>query len=283
MNPFVKTVDAGGIRFGGDQPLALIAGLCIIENEEHTLKTARELKRIADEAGLPFCFKASFDKANRSSIDAWRGPGVAEGIAILKKVREELHIPVITDIHMPEQAGAAAEAADILQIPAFLCRQTDLLLAAAATGRAVNVKKGQFLAPWDMKNVIRKLENGGCSRILLTERGASFGYNNLVTDPRSFVIMRSFGYPVIFDATHSVQLPGGLGDKTGGQREFVEPLSRAAVAVGCDGLFIEVHENPEKALSDGPNSLPLNTLREFLTRIRRLHEAARTIWQSKGE
>jgi 2-dehydro-3-deoxyphosphooctonate aldolase (KDO 8-P synthase) len=273
----VKKVNAGSIIFGNDESFAVIAGLCVIEEEEHTLFVARELKKITDELGLPFCFKASFDKANRSSINSYRGPGMEKGLQILERVKKEINVPLLTDVHEVWQMKKVAEIVDILQIPAFLCRQTDLLVAAARTGRTVNIKKGQFLAPWDMKNIIKKLESEGCKKILLTERGASFGYNNLVSDMRSLVIMRSLGYPVVFDATHSVQLPGGKGDTTGGQREFVYPLSKAAVAVGTDALFFEVHEEPDKALSDGPNCVSLNNFKELLSRLMKIDRCIRSL------
>ncbi|MCX6999382.1 MAG: 3-deoxy-8-phosphooctulonate synthase [Candidatus Sumerlaeota bacterium] len=277
MSGVFKKVPVHGVTFGDDSTFTLIAGLCVIENRDHTLMIARQLKTTASELGLPFCFKASFDKANRSSIHSYRGPGMKEGLSILREVKKELDVPILTDIHCCEQAKDCAEVADILQIPAFLCRQTDLLLAAARSGRAVNVKKGQFMAPWDMKNIIEKLESAGCEQIILTERGVTFGYNNLVSDMRSLVIMRSLGYPVIFDATHSVQLPGELGKTTGGQREFIEPLTRAALAVGVDGIYLEVHEAPERALSDGQNSIPLEHLKGLLSRLQRLDRCVRSI------
>lgn len=275
MADVTKKVDIGGVVFGGDAPLAFIIGLCIIENREHAIQTAKRLKAMAVEAGVPFCFKASYDKANRSSIRAWRGPGLKDGLSILSEVKKETGVPILTDIHCVSHAEEAAAVADIIQIPAFLCRQTDLLIAAAKTGKAVNVKKGQFLAPWDMKNVVEKLESAGCRSILLTERGASFGYNNLVSDMRSPIIMRSLGYPVIYDATHSVQLPGGKGDRTGGQAEFIVPLARAAVAVGVDGVFIETHEAPERAMSDGPNSVPLDDIPLLIDELKKLDQFIR--------
>ncbi|HOE62911.1 MAG TPA: 3-deoxy-8-phosphooctulonate synthase [Candidatus Sumerlaeota bacterium] len=275
-----KKVDVGGVVFGGDAPLAFIIGLCVIENRDHTIQTAKRLKAITIEAGVPFCFKASFDKANRSSIRAWRGPGLKEGLAILSEVKKEAGVPVLTDVHCVSQVDDVASVADIIQIPAFLCRQTDLLVAAAKTGKTVNVKKGQFLAPWDMKNVVEKLESSGNRNILLTERGATFGYNNLVSDMRSPIIMRSLGYPAIYDATHSVQLPGGKGDRTGGQAEFIVPLARAAVAVGVDGIFIETHESPERALSDGPNSVPLDDIPLLIDELKKLDLF---IWQLSKE
>jgi 2-dehydro-3-deoxyphosphooctonate aldolase (KDO 8-P synthase) len=237
------------------------------------LETAAELKRITTELKLSFIFKSSYDKANRSSGDSFRGPGLTEGLSVLTKVKETIGVPVLSDVHTAEEAEIAGKVLDVLQIPAFLCRQTDLLVAAARTGRVVNVKKGQFLAPWDMANVVQKIESAGSRRLLLTERGASFGYNNLVTDFRALPIMRRLGYPVIFDATHSVQLPGGAGKKSSGQREFVAPLARAAVAAGCEGLFMEVHPDPDNALSDGPNMVPLAQVRDLLEQIVRVAAA----------
>ena len=253
------------VVFGGGQALALIAGPCVIESEEHVYFLARE---IATQAG-PFVFKASFDKANRSSISAYRGPGLKEGLRILGGLKKQGYA-ILTDIHEPSQAGPAAEVADILQIPAFLSRQTDLLVEAGRTGRIVNIKKGQFIAPQDFRLAAEKVASTGNSKILLTERGSSFGYQNLVVDMRALAALRGFGWPVVFDATHSVQLPGGAGTASGGQPQFIEPLSRAAVAVGIDGLFVEVHEAPERALSDGPNALPLDRLRPLLQKLRKI-------------
>ena len=257
-------VSIGPITVGGRRPLALIAGPCVIETPDRTLAIGRAVKDIAGRLGLPYIFKASYDKANRSSYKSFRGPGLEKGLAALQHIKEELAVPVLSDIHDVTQVAAAAAVLDVLQIPAFLCRQTDLVHAAAATGRAVNVKKGQFLAPWDMQNVIDKIREAGNENILLTERGVSFGYNNLVADMRSLAIMRRFGYPVVFDATHSVQLPGGAGATSGGQREFVPYLARAAAAVGIDVLFLEVHDNPDEALSDGPNMVRLDDLEPLL-------------------
>jgi len=265
-----RVVQVGNVRIGGDAPLAAIVGPCVIESQEHTLRLAHEIAAIAAAVGIPCIFKASFDKANRSSVHAYRGPGLEAGLEVLARVKREVGLPILTDIHTEQQAAPAAQVVDVLQIPAFLCRQTDLLLAAARTGKPVNVKKGQFLAPWDMRNVCEKITSAGNHQILLTERGASFGYNNLVSDMRSLVIMREFGYPVVFDATHSVQLPGGLGTATGGQRQFIFPLLRAAAAVGIDALFVETHDNPDAALSDGPNSMPLARLRELFMQAREL-------------
>ncbi|HEY7746706.1 MAG TPA: 3-deoxy-8-phosphooctulonate synthase [Desulfuromonadales bacterium] len=263
----VREVTVGNVVFGGGRPLVLIAGPCAIEDEALTLRIAGFLKKLAGELGIGLVFKASYDKANRTSVTSFRGPGMAEGLRILARVKSEFDLPVISDIHDLSQVEAAAEVLDILQIPAFLSRQTDLLVAAGNTGRVVNVKKGQFLAPWDMRNAVTKIESTGNRQILLTERGASFGYNNLVVDMRSLVVMRETGCPVIFDATHSVQLPGGAGTASAGQRQYVGALSRAAIATGIDGLFWEVHEDPEKALCDGPNSLPLQGLRGMLEEI----------------
>ena len=247
--------------------LFLIAGPCVIESREHVLFMAEELKKITSACGVSFVFKASFDKANRSSIKSFRGLGMEQGLRHLAEVRERVRVPVLTDIHAPDQAARVAEVADILQIPAFLCRQTDLIAAAANTGKIVNVKKGQFLAPWEMKNVVDKAREAGSDRVILTERGATFGYNNLVVDFRSFPIMKSFGCLVVFDVTHSLQLPGGQGQSSGGQPEYIAPFARAGVAAGVDGLFMEVHDNPEKALSDGPNALRLSLLRPLLEEL----------------
>ncbi len=263
----VREVKIGDAIFGGGRPLVLIAGPCVIENLDHTLRTAETLKGIATRLGIGLVFKASYDKANRTSVSSFRGPGMHEGLNILARVKSELGLPVLSDIHDLSQVTPAAEVLDVLQIPAFLCRQTDLLAAAGATGRVINIKKGQFLAPWDMKNAVGKIESVGNRNILLTERGASFGYNNLVVDMRSLPIMRETGCPVIFDATHSVQLPGGAGTSSAGQRQFVGTLSRAAVGAGIDGLFWEVHEDPDRALCDGPNSLPLDQVEAQLRQI----------------
>ncbi len=263
----MRTVEINGLRVGAGLTHLIIAGPCVIEDAGLVLETAAELKRITTDLKLSFIFKASYDKANRSSGASFRGPGLKEGLAVLTKVKETVGVPVLSDVHTSEEATAAGKVLDVLQIPAFLCRQTDLLLAAARTGRVVNVKKGQFLAPWDMANIVQKIETTGNHRLLLTERGASFGYNNLVTDFRALPIMRRLGYPVIFDATHSVQLPGGAGTKSSGQREFIAPLARAAVAAGCEGLFMEVHPDPDNALSDGPNMVPLAQVRALLEQI----------------
>ncbi|HJP17451.1 MAG TPA: 3-deoxy-8-phosphooctulonate synthase [Nitrospinota bacterium] len=252
---------------GGGSKLALIAGPCVIESEELVLKTAEKLKEITQRVDIPLIFKSSFDKANRSSVNSYRGVGLEKGLEILQKVKNLMSVPVLSDIHEPQQANAAAEVLDIIQIPAFLCRQTDLLLAAAKTGKPVNVKKGQFMSPREMKNVVVKIEQCGNKNILLTERGVSFGYNNLVVDMRSLPIMRSLGYPVVFDATHSVQLPGGAGDKSTGEKEFVPSLMRGAAAVGIDLLFMEVHPDPDHALSDGPNMVLLDQLDPILKMV----------------
>ena len=261
-------VSVGPLRIGGGNPLALFAGPCAIQDETHALKTAETLVSIAADAGVPFVYKSSYDKANRSSVRSYRGPGLREGLRILRRVRESFGCPVLSDVHEPGDVPAAAEVLDLVQIPAFLCRQTDLVLACAKSGRPVNVKKGQFVAPWDMQNVIEKLRSGGCEDVLLTERGASFGYNNLVVDFRGLRVMQSLGVPVVFDATHSVQLPGGQGTSSGGERQYVEPLARAAVAFGVEAVFMEVHEDPDHAPSDGPTMLPLARLPRLLRELR---------------
>lgn len=257
-------VRLGDIVISNQKPLVLIGGPCAIESEKLVLTVARQLSSLAHTLKIPYIFKASYDKANRSSIRSFRGIGFREGLAILKQVKKQFHCPVLTDVHQASDVEAVAEVVDVLQIPAFLCRQTDLLLACGNSGKVVNVKKGQFMAPWDMEHVIRKIESTGNRRILLTERGVSFGYNNLVVDMRSLEIMKKWGYPVIYDSTHSVQLPGALGGASGGQREFVAPLSRAAVAIGIAGLFAEIHPHPDQALSDGPNSFKLHEVRPWL-------------------
>ena len=260
-------LNVADVTFGGGRPFVLIAGPCVMEGEEHTLHIARHLLQLKNELGIQVVFKASFDKANRTSVSAYRGPGLDEGLRILDKVRQQTGLPVVSDIHDVSQVEPAARVLDILQIPAFLCRQTDLLLAAGRSGKVVNIKKGQFLAPWDMANAVAKISSTGNDRILLTERGTSFGYNNLVVDMRALAIMREMGCPVIFDATHAVQLPGGAGTSSGGQRQFVAALSRAAVAVGIDGLFWEVHPDPDHALCDGANSLPLAEVKTVLKEL----------------
>jgi 2-dehydro-3-deoxyphosphooctonate aldolase (KDO 8-P synthase) len=265
----------GPLRLGGGNPLFLIAGPCVIESEAHARKMAEQVARIAADAGVPYIFKASYDKANRSSVKAFRGPGLKEGLRILAKIKDDLKLPILSDIHELSQAEPASQVCDILQIPAFLSRQTDLLVAAAKTGRIVNVKKAQFLSPWDMANVVEKVAGTGNKNILLTERGASFGYQNLVVDMRSFPILQKLGYPVVFDVTHSVQLPGGQGHASGGQPEFIEPLARAGVAAGVDGVFLEAHDNPTAALSDGANALPLSQLAGLLARLKELSSLVR--------
>ncbi len=261
----VKTVKINTrVQFGGKHPLVLIAGPCVIESASSALAIARKLKAITGKLGVPFVFKASYDKANRTSIKSFRGPGVREGLEILAQIKKTLGVPVLSDVHSVADVAAAAEVLDIIQIPAFLCRQTDLIVAAAKTGKVVNVKKGQFLAPWDVSGIIKKMEQAGNRNLLLTERGSSFGYNNLVVDFKGMAIMRKFGYPVVFDASHSVQKPGGLGHSSGGESEYIPLLARCAVAAGVDALFLETHPNPKKALSDGPNMLPLAKVEEFI-------------------
>ena len=257
----------GKVRFGAGAPLFLIAGPCVIESEGHALMMAEKLGAVAGELGVPYIFKASYDKANRTSVASYRGPGLKNGLKILAKIKKKTGLPILTDVHQASEVGAAAEVCDILQIPAFLSRQTDLLVAAGKSGRAVNIKKGQFLSPAEMGNAAEKVASTGNEKIILTERGNSFGYQNLVVDMRSFPIMRKFGYPVVFDVTHSVQLPGREGKSSGGQPEFIEPLARAGVAAGVDGIFLEVHDNPAKALSDGSNALPLGQFRALMEKI----------------
>jgi 2-dehydro-3-deoxyphosphooctonate aldolase (KDO 8-P synthase) len=261
-----RKVTLGSIEIGAGKPLAVIAGPCVIESREAALRHAERLKEITDRVGAPYIFKASYDKANRSAIHSYRGPGLDKGLEILAEVKKKVGVYILTDVHESDQVPAVAEVADILQIPAFLCRQTDFVIAVAKSGKVVNVKKGQFLAPWDMRNVVEKILSTGNDQVLLTERGVSFGYNNLVADMRSLVIMRELGFPVVFDATHSLQLPGGLGHASGGEREYIPALARAGVAAGIDALFMEVHEDPDHALSDGPNSLALKEF-EGLLRI----------------
>ncbi len=263
-------ISLGSLRLGGGNPLFLIAGPCVIENEAHARMMAEKVAKIAADVGVPYIFKASYDKANRTSVKAFRGPGAQEGLRILGKIKADLKVPVLTDIHEASQAGPASEVCDVLQIPAFLARQTELLIAAGKTDRIINIKKAQYLSPWDMANVAEKVASTGNSKILLTERGASFGYQNPVVDMRSFPVMRKTGYPVVFDVTHSVQLPGGQGHASGGQPEFIEPLARAGVAAGVDGIFLETHDNPAAALSDGPNALPLAQLPALLAKLKEL-------------
>jgi 2-dehydro-3-deoxyphosphooctonate aldolase (KDO 8-P synthase) len=274
-SPAANTVVVGDVSFGGGRRFALIAGPCIIENDRHPFFMAERIRDIAAELGIPYVFKASFDKANRTSVDSFRGPGVEHGLAILAEVRKEMRVPVTTDVHEPGQAEAAAAAVDLLQVPAFLCRQTDLLLAAARTGKAVNVKKGQFLAPWDMTHVVEKIRGAGNESVMVTERGTSFGYNNLVVDMRGFPILRETRAPVVFDVTHSLQLPGGAGKSSGGLSRYIPELASAGVAAGVDGIFMEVHDRPEEALSDGPNACPLQKLPAILKRLVAIERAVR--------
>jgi len=267
----MKTIAIKDVLFGHDE-LGFIAGPCVIESNDHALKMAGAIKEIADRVDVRLIFKSSFDKANRSSISSFRGLGIEEGLKILEKVRSEIGIPVLTDIHLPEQATPVSEVVDIIQIPAFLCRQTDLLISAAKTTKPINVKKGQFLAPWDMENVVVKLKQYGCDDILLTDRGTQFGYNNLVADMRSIPLMQEFGYPVIFDATHSAQLPGGDGKTTGGMRSMIPTLARSAVAAGCNGIFMEVHDNVNDARSDASTQWPLDELESVLISLKRIRD-----------
>ncbi|WP_039019923.1 3-deoxy-8-phosphooctulonate synthase [Halocynthiibacter namhaensis] len=273
----MKTVTVGNATFGNDAPFVLIAGPCQLEGLDHSRAIAETLATTCNDLNIPFVFKGSFDKANRSSMSGKRGLGIEEGLSILSKIAAEFNCPTLTDIHSADQCATAAQAVDILQIPAFLCRQTDLLLAAGETGAAINVKKGQFLAPWDMANVADKVASTGNDRILLTDRGTSFGYNMLVSDFRSLPIMAETGYPVVFDATHSVQFPGGNGASSGGKREFVPPLARAALAVGCSSLFIETHPDPDNAPSDGPNMVPLAEMKALLTRLKAYDDLTKQI------
>ena len=260
-------VKCSNFEISNDKPFTLIAGPCQLENEEHALKISSELKKITTDLGINLIYKTSFDKANRTSLKGKRGMGLEKSLPIFDKIRKEVDLPVLTDVHTAEQCSIVADHVDVLQIPAFLCRQTDLLIAAAKTGKIINVKKGQFLAPWDMANVIKKIEDSGNKKILITERGASFGYNTLVSDMRSLPIMSRFGFPIVFDATHSVQQPGGMGEKSGGQREFVPYLARAAIAVGVGAIFMETHEDPDNAPSDGPNMVPLNEVKALLKKL----------------
>jgi 2-dehydro-3-deoxyphosphooctonate aldolase (KDO 8-P synthase) len=265
-----REVQVNSVIIGGNKPLVLIAGPCVIEGEEVTLRIAQRVEEIASRVGMGLIFKSSYDKANRSSIHSYRGPGVDEGLRILRRVKEELDLPLLSDVHRFEEIEKASVVLDIMQVPAFLCRQTDFIVEVARTGRAINIKKGPFLAPWDMRTVIEKVTSTGNENLLLTERGTTFGYNNLVSDMRSLAIMRSFGYPVVYDATHSVQLPGAGGDRSGGQRELVPQLARAATATGIDGLFMEVHEDPSRALCDGANSLSLDEAGSLLAQVREI-------------
>jgi 2-dehydro-3-deoxyphosphooctonate aldolase (KDO 8-P synthase) len=275
MHP-VREIALGALRLGGGNPLFLIAGPCVIETEAHACAMAEKIARIAGDCGVPYIFKASYDKANRSSVKSFRGPGLSEGLRVLARIKKDFALPVLTDIHDSGQAAPAAQVCDILQIPAFLSRQTDLLVAAAKTGRVINIKKAQFLSPWDMSNVVEKVSGTGNDKIILTERGATFGYNNLVVDMRAFPVMLKFGYPVVYDVTHSLQLPGGQGHASGGQPEFIEALARAGVAAGVDGIFLETHDNPGAALSDGANALPLSQLASLLMRLKQVAELVRS-------
>jgi 2-dehydro-3-deoxyphosphooctonate aldolase (KDO 8-P synthase) len=268
-------VRVGEILIGKGNPLVLIAGPCVIENEEMAFMTAIKLKEICDRLKLPFIFKSSYDKANRTSLSSFRGPGMEKGLRILNDIKKRFSIPVISDVHSVEEVKAASQILDVLQIPAFLCRQTDLVLSCSRTGKPVNIKKGQFLSPWDVKNVIEKFVSTGNHHLMITDRGTSFGYNNLVVDFRGFPVIRSFGYPMLFDVTHSLQLPGGEGSQTGGQREFAAPLARAAAAAGVDGLFIEVHPNPSRALSDSATMLPLDEMEALLNQVKAVYETVR--------
>lgn len=272
-----KTVKVGGFEIGAGRPLALIAGPCVIEGRESALRHASFLKQVADRVGIPFIYKSSYDKANRTSLGSYRGPGIEKGLQILAEVRKEIGVPILTDVHEKEQVALAKEDVDILQIPAFLCRQTDFVISVAQSGKVVNVKKGQFLAPWDIRQVVEKITSTGNERVMLTERGVSFGYNNLISDMRSLVVMRELGYPVVFDATHSLQLPGGLGRSSGGERQFIAALARAGVAVGIDALFMEVHEDPDRAPSDGPNSLPLKEVEGLLRLAKEIDEIVKRV------
>ena len=267
-----REVQIGNITIGGQNPLAFIAGPCVIESEDTTLRVAGKLKEYSEKSNIPFIFKSSYDKANRTSVNSYRGPGIDEGLRILRKVKEKHEVLILSDIHSVGEIVKAADVLDVIQIPAFLCRQTDIIVAASKTGKPVNIKKGQFLAPSDIKNIIEKFTSTGNHNLLVTERGTSFGYNNLVADMRSIPIMQGFGFPVIYDATHSVQLPGGLGSRSGGQREFIEPLARAAVSVGCDAVFMEVHDDPDHALCDGPNMLNLEGFFELAKRLVELNK-----------
>lgn len=270
-NKFVTRIN--DIAFGEKYPLVLIAGPCVIETEKDCCRIAEKLKDITDKAEIPFIFKASYDKANRTSIKSYRGPGVKKGIKILSKIKKQIGVPVLSDVHCQSEIDMAKDVLDVIQIPAFLCRQTDLIIHAAKTGKPINIKKGQFLAPWDVKNIAEKVLSTGNKNIVFTERGTMFGYNNLVTDMRSIVIIRNMGYPVVYDATHSIQLPGGKGSASGGQREMIEPLAYAAVAAGCDGLFIETHEKPGKALSDSASMLPLRQLLPLIEKAKKIRES----------
>lgn len=265
-----KIIRVGGFEIGAGKPLVLIAGPCVIEGRDSALRHASYLKEVAERVGIPFIYKSSYDKANRTSLGSYRGPGIEEGLKILAQVKKEIGVPILTDVHEKEQVALVKEYVDVLQIPAFLCRQTDFVIAVAKSKKVVNIKKGQFLAPWDLRHVVEKIVSTGNEQIMVTERGVSFGYNNLVADMRSLVVLREFGYPVVFDSTHSLQLPGGLGKASGGERKFIPALARAGVAVGVDALFMEVHEDPDHALSDGPNSLPLKEVEGLLKMVKEI-------------
>ena len=271
----LERFNVGEVEVGAGKPLALIAGPCVIEGRDPALRHASQLKEITERVGFPFIYKSSYDKANRTSLESYRGPGIEKGLKILAEVKKTVGVPILTDVHEQGQVDLVKEVADVLQIPAFLCRQTDFVLAVARSGRVVNIKKGQFLAPWDLRNVVDKIVATGNQRVLVTERGVSFGYNNLVADMRSLMIMREFGCPVVFDATHSLQLPGGMGKASGGQRRFIPALARAGVAVGVDAVFMEVHEDPDRALSDGPNSLPMKELEELLRCLKEIDHSVK--------
>jgi 2-dehydro-3-deoxyphosphooctonate aldolase (KDO 8-P synthase) len=275
MNPLSREVVVGDVRIGDGRPFVFIGGPCVIESRDSVLRHAAAIKKVADKVGVPYIYKSSFDKANRTSVSSFRGPGIDEGLKILAEVKREIGVPVVTDVHEKEQAAPVAEVVDLLQTPAFLCRQTDFLLEVARPGKPVNIKKGQFLAPWDVGPMLEKVASTGNRQLLVTERGSSFGYNNLVSDMRSLVVMAELGYPVVYDAGHSVQLPGGQGGSSGGQRHFIRPLARAAIAVGIDALFLETHEDPDNALSDGPNSYRLPELAALLAELKRIDGIAK--------
>jgi len=275
-----REISAGGIKIGSNNPLAFIAGPCVIENDASALRAAHRIKEIADSRHIPVIFKSSYDKANRTSVTSFRGPGIKEGLAIMHRIKKETGMTVLSDVHSVSEIEMAAEVLDVIQIPAFLCRQTEIVIAAARTGKTVNIKKGQFLAPGDVKNIIDKVLSTGNSNIMITERGTTFGYNNLVVDMRGIPIMQEFGFPVVYDATHSVQLPGGKGSSSGGQREFIETLARSAVAAGCDVVFMEVHENPDDAPCDGPNMLPLDEFSDIAGRLMELNHMIKG-WESQ--
>lgn len=270
-----REVSVGGIRIGATNPIVLIAGPCVIESEASAMRHAKALRTIARKVGIPFIFKASYDKANRTSVSSFRGPGIKKGLKVLSRIKEELGLPVLSDVHSSEEIKEAAKVLDVIQIPAYLCRQTDLIVKAAGTGKVINVKKGQFLAPWDMKHVVNKIESAGNKNILITERGVSFGYNTLVSDFRSIIIMKELGYPVMYDATHSVQSPGGMGERSGGDRKYIPYLAMASVACGADAVFMEVHEEPDSALSDGPNMVCMSDLEELLAKLIKIERIVR--------